>query len=281
MRPGQYPTLRALQPKNVVVVGGGVGGMEAARTAALRGHKVTLIERSDRLGGRLFDAGRHAFKQDIRNLAKWYENEIRELGVEIKTETEATPELLKELGAQTVIMSVGADPVMPRRIPGIDHPKAVSCEDVISGKKKVGDKVAIIGAGLVGAEMAYDMAKEEGKKVVLVDGLDDILSNDPNGVPFQTRWMLNELLALNGVEKYMGHMLDCINDKGCVLKSKNGEQVQIECDDVIIAIGFRARKSMREDLYGSDMEVYEIVAGNGIGSIASQVNDAYEIARHL
>ena len=281
MRPGQYPTLRALQPKNVVVVGGGVGGMEAARTAALRGHKVTLIERSDRLGGRLFDAGRHAFKQDIRNLAKWYENEIRELGVEIKTETEATPELLKELGAQTVIMSVGADPVMPRRIPGIDHPKAVSCEDVISGKKKVGEKVAIIGAGLVGAEMAYDMAKEEGKKVVLVDGLDDILSNDPNGVPFQTRWMLNELLALNGVEKYMGHMLDCINDKGCVLKSKNGEQVQIECDDVIIAIGFRARKSMREDLYGSDMEVYEIVAGNGIGSIASQVNDAYEIARHL
>ena len=281
MRPGQYPTLRALQPKNVVVVGGGVGGMEAARTAALRGHKVTLIERSDRLGGRLFDAGRHAFKQDIRNLAKWYENEIRELGVEIKTETEATPELLKELGAQTVIMSVGADPVMPRRIPGIDHPKAVSCEDVISGKKKVGEKVAIIGAGLVGAEMAYDMAKEEGKKVVLVDGLDDILSNDPNGVPFQTRWMLNELLALNGVEKYMGHMLDCINDKGCVLKSKKGEQVQIECDDVIIAIGFRARKSMREDLYGSDMEVYEIVAGNGIGSIASQVNDAYEIARHL
>ena len=152
---------------------------------------------------------------------------------------------------------------------------------MISGKREVGEKVAIIGAGLVGAEMAYDMAKEEGKKVVLVDGLDDILSNDPNGVPFQTRWMLNELLALNGVEKYMGHMLDSINDTGCTLKNKDGEIIQIDCDDVIVAIGFRARKSMRPELYGVDAEVYEIVAGNGIGSIASQVNDAYEIARHI
>ena len=93
--------------------------------------------------------------------------------------------------------------------------------------------------------------------------------------------MLNELLDLHGVKKYMGHMLDSINDQGCVLKNKAGELVEIEADDVIIAIGFRARKSMVEALYGTDMEVYEIVAGNGIGSIASQVNAAYEIARHL
>ena len=129
--------------------------------------------------------------------------------------------------------------------------------------------------------MAYDMAKEEGKEVVLVDGLDDILSNDPDGVPFQTRWMLNELLDLYGVKKYLGYRLDCVNDQGCVLKSKSGELVSIPADDVVIAIGFRARASMYEALYGTDMEVYEIVAGNGIGSIASQVNDAYEIARHL
>ena len=130
-------------------------------------------------------------------------------------------------------------------------------------------------------QKAYDMAKEEGKEVVLVDGLDDILSNDPDGVPFQTRWMLNELLDLHGVKKYMGHMLESINDQGCVLKSKTGELIQIEADNVIIAIGFRARASMYQALYGADMEVYEIVAGNGIGSIASQVNAAYEIARNL
>ena len=281
MRPGQYPLTRAVQPKKVLVVGGGAGGMEAARAAATRGHQVTLVERSDKLGGRLFDAGRHTFKQDIRALAAWYEQELKDLGVEVKLGCEMTPEAIQASGADAVILSVGADAVMPKRIPGIDHPKAVCCTDVIDGKKAVGQKVAIIGAGLVGAEMAYDMAKEEGKEVVLVDGLDDILSNDPDGVSFQTRWMLNELLDLHGVKKYMGHMLESINDQGCVLKSKTGELVQIEADSVVIAIGFRARASMYQALYGTDMEVYEIVAGNGIGSIASQVNAAYEITRNL
>lgn len=281
MRPGQYPLTRAVQSKKVLVVGGGVGGMETARIAAMRGHDVTLVERSDKLGGRLFDAGRHEFKQDIRNLALWYAQELEDLKVTVKLNTELSPADIRNSDAEAVILSVGADAVMPSRIPGIDHPKAVSCTDVISGKKTVGQKVAIIGAGLVGAEMAYDMAKEEEKNVILVDGLDDILSNDPNGVPFQTRWMLNELLDLNGVQKYMGHMLECINDRGCVIKDKDGNATQIEVDDVIIAIGFCARKSMYEDMYGTDKEVYEIVAGNGIGSIASQVNDAYEIARNL
>ena len=200
MRPGQYPLTRALQPKEVLVVGGGVGGMEAARTAAIRGHHVTIAERSDRLGGRMFDAGAHQFKQDIRNLAKWYEQELKELGVTVQLGIEMTPEDIKASGAEVVICSVGADAVMPRQIPGIDHPKAVSCTQVLSGEETVGQKVVVIGAGLVGAEMAYDMAKEEGKEVVLVDGLDDILSNDPDGVPFQTRWMLNELLDLYGVK---------------------------------------------------------------------------------
>ena len=281
MRPGQYPLTRAVQPKKVLVVGGGVGGMETARIAAMRGHQVTLAEQSERLGGRLFDAGRHAFKQDIRALADWYTRELRDVGVSVTLGRAMTTEDIQASGADVVVLSVGADAVMPRSIPGIDHPKAVSCTDVLEGKRLVGKKVAIIGAGLVGAEMAYDMAREEGKDVVLVDGLDDILSNDPDGVPFQTRWMLNELLDLHGVQKYMGHMLDSITEEGCVLKSKTGELIPIEADDVIIAIGFRARKSMYESLYGADMEVYEIVAGNGIGSIASQVNTAYEIARNL
>ena len=281
MRPGQYPLTAAVRKKRVLVVGGGAGGMEAARTAAVRGHSVTLTERSDKLGGRLYDAGRHAFKQDIRALTAWYEQELRDLGVDVRTGMEMTPESIKEFGADAVICCTGADAVMPGSIPGIDSEKAVSCTDVIDGIRKVGHKVAIVGAGLVGAEMAYDMAKEEKREVLLIDGLNDILSNDPEGVPFQTRWMLNELLELNGVKKYMSHRLKEINDKGCLLENSEGETVEIEADDVIIAVGFRGRKSMRESLYGIDSEVYEIRAANGIGSIASQVNAAYEIARNL
>lgn len=281
MRPRQYPLTRAVRSKKVLVVGGGVGGMEAARTAAIRGHNVTLVERDTRLGGRLFDAGAHSFKEDIRNLTQWYVEEFKDLDVEIQLGKEMTPELIRASGADAVIFSIGADALMPKRITGIGHPKAVSCTDVLSGKKTVGKKVVIIGAGFVGAEMAYDMAKKEKKEVILVDALDDILFNDPDEVPFQTRWMLNELLDLHKVKKYMGCTLESINDYGCILKRKDGKQIQVEAENVIIAVGFQARTSMYEALYGTDMEVYEIVARNGIGSIASQVNDAYEIARNL
>lgn len=281
MRPSQYPLTKALQAKKVLVVGGGVGGMEAARISAIRGHKVRLVERAQKLGGRLFDAGIHEFKQDIRALSAWYEQELRDLGVDVQLNCAMTADEIKNSDAEAVILCVGADALMPSRIAGINHQKAVLCTDVLEGKREVGHKVAIIGAGLVGAEMAYDMAKHEGKEVVLVDALGDILSNDPDGVPFQTRWMLNELLSIHGVKKYMGCFLESINDKGCVLKSKEGESIEIEADDVVIAVGFRARKSMYDEFCGTDMEVYEIVAGNGIGSIASQVNTAYEIARNI
>lgn len=281
MHEGQYPVRHAVKEKRVVIIGGGVAGMEAARNAATRGHHVTIIEKSGSLGGRLYDAGVHSFKSDIRALSDWYCKELQELHVDICLNTVATPEMIRNMSADAVILATGSEPLMPAAIPGIDHAKAVAATDVLEGKRKAGQKVAIIGAGLVGAEMAYDMAKEEGKEVYLVDGLDDILSNDPDGIPFQTRWMLNELLDLNGVKKYMGCMLDSINDAGCIITDKNGEKHQLEADTVIVAIGFRSRKSMYQDLIGIDAELYEIVAGNGIGNIASQVNDAYEITRNL
>lgn len=100
--------------------------------------------------------------------------------------------------------------------------------------------VVIVGGGLVGAEMAYDMGAE-GKEVYLVEALDDICANDPSGVPFWVRDMLNEFLDLKHVKKLMGHRLDSITDKGAVVIAKDGGKMEIEADDVIIAIGFRAR----------------------------------------
>lgn len=280
MREGQYPVTKAINPKKVVIVGGGVCGMEAARNAKVRGHEVELIERDEKLGGRLFDAGVHSFKQSIRDLNAWYIRELKELGVTITLNTEATPELLKERGADTVIFAVGSEPLMPGAIPGIHSEKSVACTDVLLGKKKVGNKVVIVGGGLVGAEMAYDMG-QEGKEVCLVEALDDICGNDPNGVPFWVRNMLNELLDINHVNKMMGHRLDSITEKGAVVLDKEGNRKEIEADDVIIAIGFRARPSVCSQLNGCGIETFEIVAGNGIGSITTQISDAYEVTRNL
>lgn len=280
MKEGLYPVTKAVNPKKLVVVGGGVCGMEAARNAAVRGHKVALIERSDTLGGRLFDAGVHSFKESIRKLNAWYAGELKDLGVEVHLNTEATPEYLKNMAPDTVIFAIGSEPLMPRAIPGIDSAKAVACTDVLLGKKEAGQKVVIVGGGLVGAEMAYDMGAE-GKEVYLVEALDDICANDPTGVPFWVRDMLNELLDRTHVNKLMGHRLYSITDKGAVVQDKEGNKKEIEADDVIIAIGFRARPSICSELNGCKIETFDIVAGNGIGSITTQISAAYEITRRL
>ncbi|WP_458398075.1 oxidoreductase [Anaerotignum sp.] len=278
MKEGLYGVTKAINPKHVVIVGGGVCGMEAARNAAVRGHEVELFERDSKLGGRLFDAGVHHFKGSIRALNEWYINELKDLNVKIHLNTEATAETLKETGADTVIYAIGAEPLMPPMIKGIE--KAVPCTDVLLGKKEVGNKVVIVGGGLVGAEMAYDMAGE-GKEVYLVEALDDICANDPTGVPFWNKDMLNTLLDLKKVNKLMGHRLDCVTDNGAIVLDKEGNKKEIVADDVIMAIGFRARPSICNELNGCGIETFEIVAGNGIGSITTQVSAAYEITRKL
>lgn len=280
MKEGLYGAAKAMKEKHVVVVGGGVCGMEAARSAAARGHKVELIEKSDKLGGRLFDAGVHSFKESIHKLNAWYIQELEAQSVKVHLNTEATSEYLKKSGAETVIFAIGSEPLMPRAIPGINSEKSVVCTDILLGKKEAGQKVVIVGGGLVGAEMAYDMGAE-GKEVYLVEALDDICANDPTGVPFWVRNMLNDLLDKTHVNKFMGHRLDSITQKGAIVQDKDGNRKEIEADDVIIAIGFRARPSICNELNGCGIETFDIVAGNGIGSITTQISAAYEIARRL
>lgn len=280
MKEGIYPITRAVREKKVAIIGGGIGGMEAARIASLRGHEVALYERDDRLGGRLVDAGIHSFKDSIRDLNDWYELQLKDLKVEIHLNTEMTVEKIKALDADTVILSVGSEPLMPKTIKGIDNENASSCVEVLLGKKNVGDHVVIVGGGLVGAEMAYDYGLE-GKKVTVIEALDSLMSNDPNGIPYWVKDMLLELLETTNCEIKTSHKLVEITGKGALVQNKNEETYEIDADDVIMAIGFRSRPSMVDKLRNCHKDVYEINAPNGIGNIATQVNCAYEITRTL
>lgn len=137
--------------KSVVIVGGGVAGLESARVCAIRGHKVTLFEKTDRLGGNIVPGGVPDFKDDDRALAKWYTNELKDLNIEVNYNTTVTKERLKELKADEVILATGSIP----RILNIDNSKKVfSAEDVLLGKEDAGKSTIIIGAGLVGCETA-------------------------------------------------------------------------------------------------------------------------------
>ena len=281
LKEGIYPLTKACVEKKIAVIGGGVAGMEAARVAAIRGHKVDIYEKDSVLGGRLIEAGVHSFKESIRQLTDWYRLQISQLdNITVHLNTELDSDAIKALDADSVILAVGALPLMPKSIKGIDSTKSVSGTDVLDGEKEVGNNLVIVGGGLVGAEMAYDYLLE-GKKVTLVEALDDLMANDPNGVPYWVHDLLCELLDKYGCNVRVSTRLESITDKGAVVVDKNGNKEEIEADDVIMSIGFRKRPSFYDDLIGSGKEVYEIVAGNAIGSVATQVNAAYEIGRSI
>ena len=281
MREGIYPVCRAVKEKKVIVVGGGIGGMEAARIAAMRGHHVTLFEKDGVLGGRLIEAGVHSFKDSIRELVDWYRLQlVQDPNITIQLNTAVTAKQLKDIDADSIILAVGSDPLMPRSITGIDAPNAVSCTEVLDGKRTVGNRLVIVGGGLVGAEMAYDYCLE-GKQITLVEALPDLMANDPNGVPYWVHDLLIELLKRNHCDIRVSTRLAEITPQGAVVTTADGQAELIEADDVILAIGFKKRASMAPELFGCGKEIFEIVAGNAIGNVASQVSAAYEICRKL
>ena len=272
-----YGVKETSTPKKIAVVGGGVAGMEAARTATMRGHEVTLYEAGPQLGGNLVPGGTHSFKQDVQRLNKWYQRELNELKVDVRLNTKADAVTLREAGADAVILAVGASPVVPN-IPGID--KALTSIDVLSGKKEIGEKVVVIGGGLVGCEIALEHAME-GKSVTVIEAMDSILSAGAL-VPIMNKMALEDLLSHHKVAIRTGCKVESVNDEGVVITEQaGGKQVSVPADTVVLAIGFRPLPSMAQDMYGCGADIYEIGDGREVGTIMSSIWDGYEVARAL
>lgn len=265
--------------KKVIVIGGGVGGMETARVAATRGHKVTLYEATDRIGGNLITASQHAFKKNMAKLNTWYQRELGLLNVDIHLNTRVTPEDVIKEKPDAVVLAVGGTAIMPK-ISG--HHKAVSCVDALLGKKEVGQKVVIVGGGMVGCELAYEYVLEK-KDVTIVDAMDDILSvgsGDP--IPIMNDMMLRDLFIYHKVNICTGHKIEAVTDDSAVVSSvADGSETTIEADTVVMAVGFRSAPSIADDLRGNGFPVYEIKHPAGIGNVKDSVWAAYEIARGL
>lgn len=267
----------ALKKKDVLVVGGGVAGMEAARCAALRGHEVTLCEGSTRLGGNLIPAGAHEFKTELSELNAWYQGQLATLGVQVETGMALTARDIRDRRPDAVVLATGAAPTMPK-VEGIDSPKVIDCVTALTGAELPGRNILVVGGGLVGCETALGYA-QAGKKVTILEALPDILSAGIP-VPEMNESMLRDLLAEAKVTLKTGCRLTKVTDTGAVAAGPDGEEA-LPADHVVLAVGFTSRPSLAAELEGAGMEVYQVGDGSQVGSVMTAIGSAYTVGRKL
>ncbi|MBU2609279.1 MAG: FAD-dependent oxidoreductase [Chloroflexi bacterium] len=261
----------AERAKRVVVIGGGPAGMEVARVATLRGHNVTLYEKSDELGGQLIPASVPDFKHDLLLLRRYYENEMSRLGIDVVMNTEVTVEKILEAQPDVVLIATGAVPnVAP--VPGIESRKVATAIDVLRDKSRVGENVVIVGGGMIGCELAVYLA-QNGKKVTIVEMLERVL-NDMEHV-HANREMLLKMLRDNDVNLLTNTALDEITKAGLRVVDKNLHKWEIPGDSIVIATGLVSPDSPFEALREKVDEVYQIGDCSAPGKIIDAVWQAY------
>ena len=257
--------------KRVVVAGGGPGGLYAAWTAARRGHDVILLEKEDQLGGILKSEQALPFKHEMFELTGTYERFCRAAGVDIRLNTEATPELVEELGAEALIIAVGSEPLVPP-IPGLDGDNVVVVNNYYLEKDKVGDEVVIMGGGLAGCECAVHLA-QEGKHVSLVE-MRDALAPDAN---VRHRPLLMAQIDKLGVDVHLGHRALRVTDEG-VWCEADGNEVLVAGTSVICALGQRSRTATVEALQDAAPFVRVIGDAARVSTITNAVYWGYHAA---
>ena len=231
MQSKKYKIEPAKKIKNVAVIGGGIGGMEAALVCAKRGHKVTIYEKTDKLGGVFIAAAAPSFKEKDKALIKWYEREIaRTEGITVKMNTEVTD--VKSLGADEVIVATGAK---AKRIPIPGADKAIEAVDFLLGNKEVGDNVVVVGGGLTGCEIAYELCLQ-GKHPVIVEMQDDLITT--KGVCLANTSYLRDYFKANNVPVHLETGVSEIMDGGVAVKHKDGSIENIPADSVILSVGY-------------------------------------------
>ena len=254
------------KPKTVHIIGGGIGGMEAARVLKLRGHNPIIYEKSGELGGTFIPASAESYKGKLRQLLTWYRYQMDKLGIEVKLNTEVKD--IKSFNGEPVIIATGSKPrILP--VPGKE--KMIEACEYLNGAK-VGNTVAVIGGGLTGSEIAYEL-ELQGKKPLIIEMKDDLIAQ--KGVCLANSSYLREYFAYKKVPVYLNTKLVEVKDKSIIV-NENGKDIELDCDSVISSVGYiptpLVLKGKNTYLVGDCLQV---------GNLRSVIWRAYEVAMKI
>ena len=275
-----YENSRSIQPaaqkKKVAVLGGGPAGLEAARVAALRGHDVTLFEKTTSLGGQLNIACVPPRKEEMRRATQDLIHAVCNAGVHLCMGQTRTAEQLKDAGFEAVINAAGAHSAAPR-IPGIDGVNVADAWKVLAGEQQVYGTVAVIGGGMVGCETAEYLAAR-GCKVSVIEMMDKIAAGESTTI-LPT---LLENYKTYGVEQYPGHKVKEFRMDAVVCENKDGAEVTIPCDYIVLAMGARSNEFDAAALEAANIPVYSIGDAAGkAADISNAIRTGYDTACQL
>ncbi len=277
-REAEYAVVPAKESKKVFVIGGGPGGMEAAMTAASRGHKVTLYDRGKELGGKLLIASIPPYKNEIQSLVTSLAARARKAGVEIKLRSDVTPAIVEREKPDVLIMATGSSSLIPN-IPGVAGPNVVLAEDVLTGAKTVsGGSVLIVGGGMVGCETA-EFILERAKGVAQVTVI-EMLSRMADNVSPTYRPFFLARLKKAGIKMEANTIVQEITKEGVKIEQK-GVAGFIKGDTVVLAVGFKSNPTFDEKTRAKIPEVYAIGDCAKPRMIKEAIEEGFTIGRKI
>ncbi|WP_257210532.1 FAD-dependent oxidoreductase [Actinomyces ruminis] len=259
----------------VLIIGGGVAGMEAARVLAERGHTPVLHEASDRLGGVVIAGGQPSFKEDDLALIAWYERQLEDLGVEVHLNSPVDAEVIRASGADHVLVATGSTPRLLDLGEGVP---VVEATDALLDQDALGKQVVIIGGGLTGCELAISL-RERGVEVTIVEALADVLEKNAP-LCMANHVMLHDLVSYRGIEVLAGARAEHVTAAG-LLVSVDGDQRLIPAQTVVTAIGYTPRHELETEVKAAGIPYHVIGDARRCANIMYAIWDGFEVASQL
>jgi NADPH-dependent 2,4-dienoyl-CoA reductase/sulfur reductase-like enzyme len=237
-REKEFEIHKSEKPKRVVIIGGGPAGLEAARVSALRGHQVSIYEKEKELGGQIRLGRVPPHREELGKVTDYLIRQVKKLGVPIELGKKVTPAMIDRLDADVILLATGATPLAPK-IKGIRDKHVVYAIDMLAGKVSVGNRVAVVGAGLVGLETA-DFLVDKGKEVVVLEMLDTMAADTGNA----NRIYFEDKFAEKGVDVLLNAKVTAVEREGVVYLQKGWTKKVLRVDTVVLATGAVANDSL-------------------------------------